>query len=65
MMKKDIELGLRYFDRICVNIMYENTTNMHPDRDVINTFMENIYPLYKDNARVDILLNNTDFGVGD
>ena len=32
--------------------------------EVIRIFMENLYPLYRDNPRVDILLNNTDFGVG-
>ena len=30
----------------------------------VETFVKEIYPLYKDDDRVDILLNNTDFGVG-
>lgn len=63
-MKRDIELGLDYFERVCVNIMVENTTDVLPDKGVIKTFIEKIYPLYKDNDRVDILLENTDFGVG-
>lgn len=63
-MKHDIKLGLIYFERICVNIMCCNTTTIRPDKDVINTFVEQIYPIYRDNDRVDILLNNTDFGVG-
>ena len=32
---------------------------------VIKEFMQKIYPVYKDNPRTDILINNTDFGVGD
>lgn len=64
-MQRDIELGLKYFERICVNIMCDNTTEVEPDRDVINEFMQKVYPIYKDNDRVDILINNTDFGVGD
>lgn len=64
-MEYDIETGLKYFERICVNIMCENETDVKPDRDVINQFMTYIYPKYKDNDRVDILINNTDFGVGD
>lgn len=64
-MQRDIELGLKYFERICVNIMCDNTTEVKPDRDVINEFMQKVYPIYKDNDRADILINNTDFGVGD
>lgn len=64
-MKRDLELGLRYFERICVNIMCENSTPVRPDPDVIRAFCENLLPLYRSDQRVDILLNNTDFGVGD
>ena len=60
----DIETGLKYFDRVCVNIMVENGMPIKPDKEVIATFMERVYPIYKDNNRLDILLNNTDFGVG-
>ena len=63
-MISDIETGLKYFSRICVNIMVENQMPIKPDKKVIEQFMEYVYPLYKDNDRVDILLNNTDFGVG-
>ena len=63
-MKKDVETGLRYFERVCINIMVENTTDVKPDQAVIAAFLKEIYPLYQENDRVDILLNNTDFGVG-
>lgn len=63
-MKKDIEIGLRHFERICINIMKENTTDVLPDENVIGIFMERIYPEITDNQRIDILLDNTDFGVG-
>lgn len=65
MMKRDIELGLECFERICINIMCENTTSVKPDKAVINEFMTKLYPIYKDNERIDILINNTDFGVGE
>ncbi|MDE6201100.1 MAG: radical SAM protein [Clostridiales bacterium] len=64
-MLRDIELGLNNFDRICINIMCDNSTAVKPDRAVIALFRDCIYPIYKDNPRVDILLNNTDFGVGE
>ncbi|MBR5487523.1 MAG: radical SAM protein [Phascolarctobacterium sp.] len=63
-MLKDIALGLQHFERVCVNIMVANTKPILPDQQVIETFVKEIYPLYKDDERVDILLNNTDFGVG-
>lgn len=63
-MLKDIALGLEHFERICINIMVENKTKIKPDPNTIENFIKYIYPTYKDNDRVDILLNNTDFGVG-
>lgn len=64
-MKKDIETGLLYFERICVNLMCPNSTSVVPDKKVIEAFMNELYPKYRDNERIDILINNTDFGVGD
>lgn len=64
-MQNDIELGLKYFERLCVNIMCDNSTDIKPDKSVIREFTEKLYPLYKDDSRIDILINNTDFGVGD
>lgn len=64
-MARDMELGLAHFRRLCVNIMCENSTNIQPDRAVIGAFLRELYPRYKDDPRVDILLCNTDFGVGD
>lgn len=63
-MKKDLEIGLRYFNRVCVNLMTENSTAVKPCRPVIHTFMHEIYPKYQDHPSVDILIENTDFGVG-
>lgn len=64
-MKNDIETGLLYFERICVNLMCPNSTSVTPDKKVLEAFMNELYPKYRDNERIDILINNTDFGVGD
>ncbi len=64
-MHYDIETALAHFERVCVNIMVENSAQLQPDKQVRNAFKEHLYPLYKDNPRIDILLNNTDFGVGE
>ena len=41
-MTEDIETGLKLFERICINIMVENSTEIHPDNNVIEMFMKNI-----------------------
>lgn len=63
-MKNDVKIGLKYFERVCINIMNHNSTKVVPDVQVIKGFIEKIYPMYKDDMRVDILMENTDFGVG-
>lgn len=63
-MRYDVETGLANFNRVCINIMVKNTTKIKPSPAVIEIFSRKIYPLYQDNERVDILFENTDFGVG-
>ena len=63
-MRFDIETGLKYFERVCVNIMVENGTRIKPSPEVTDIFRNKIYADYIDNDRVDILMENTDFGVG-
>lgn len=63
-MISDIQTGLKYFERVCVNIMTPNTTKVQPDFDVISVFQNKVAKNYINNSRVDILFENTDFGVG-
>lgn len=63
-MEYDIRTGLTYFERVCVNLMVENTTSIKPDPEVLAAFMEQLYPRYREDPRIDILISNTDFGVG-
>lgn len=60
----DISTGLRYFGRVCINIMQDNSSPIRSDPAVIRQFVENIYPIYREDPRIDILLENTAFGVG-
>ena len=64
MLKTDIELGLKYFERICINIMTPNSMPVKPDAKLTHQLAKEVYPQYINNDRVDILMNNTDFGVG-
>lgn len=63
-MERDIRIGLAYFERVCVNIMTKNSCQIQPDPGVIQIFLKELYPKYKNDPRVDLLLQNTDFGVG-
>lgn len=64
-MGNDLEIALKYFNRVCINIMIENGTEVKPDTEVIELFKKKIYPYCIHNPRVDVLLSNTDFGVGE
>lgn len=63
-MLRDIEIGLTHFDRVCVNLMNPNQSAISPDPDAVRIFLNEVLPVYQDNDRVDLLINNTDFGVG-
>lgn len=63
-MQADLDTGLAHFERVCVNLMTPNSTNVQPDQDVLALFMDKFYARCRDDARIDILLENTDFGVG-
>lgn len=62
--KDDIKIGIENFDRVCVNLYKEMDDIMPADEDLKRKFMQEVYPLYKDFENVDILVENTDFGVG-
>ena len=63
-MRRDLAMALGHFERVCVNVMTENTAALRPDPAVIGLFINKIYPEIQGDQRVDILLENTDFGVG-
>ena len=63
--KKDIEIGLENFERICVNLYKEMPDIMPQDENLKKRFLNELYPIYKENNKIDILIENTDFGVGD
>ncbi|SFD14053.1 radical SAM protein [Clostridium uliginosum] len=64
MIKRDIDIVLNHFDYGTVNIFTENTTEIKRDEELISWF-EREYQFLKDVQKVEILFENTDFGVGD
>ncbi|MDO5293432.1 MAG: radical SAM protein [bacterium] len=64
MIRKDIELALRHFERATVNVYVNNTTDIKRDEELVEWFCKEFAAL-DENPKVEVLYNNTDFGVGD
>lgn len=60
---KDIEYLLKYFKKGCINVWNDNSTRFKRDNDLVKWFLDKYSYLEKLDS-VEILLNNTDFGVG-
>jgi len=61
----DIETALKHFEYMSVNLFCPNNTAVEPDSELIKWFEDEVYPRYKDHPSIEILLQNTDLGVGD
>ena len=61
---RDIELGQQYFEYFSINLFCNNHTSIQRDEDLAQWFETEIYPTIKDNPQIEVLLNNTDLGVG-
>ncbi len=64
MIDRDMEIALKFFDRICINIFVENTTPVKRDEAIVDYF-RNHYSHLESLENVEVLWHNTDFGVGD
>lgn len=63
MIEKDIEYLLKYFKRGCINLFIENSSQFKRDEELVKWFYET-YSYLEKNENIEILWNNTDFGVG-
>lgn len=61
---KDIEIANNLFEYFSLNVFTENTTSQKPNTSVINAFISKIYPSLELNPKADILIKNTDWGIG-
>ncbi|MGL5767020.1 MAG: radical SAM protein [Sarcina sp.] len=64
MIKRDIEIVENYFPRATVNIWTENSTKFKRDEELIKWF-EKEYSYLRGDERIEVLFENTDFGVGE
>lgn len=60
----DIAIAKHYFEYFSVNLFCNNHTDLKRDEALAEWFVKEVYPLIKDDERIEILLDNTDLGVG-
>lgn len=60
----DIRLAQKHFEYFSVNAFVENSTPHKRDEELINWFIKEIMPSICDLDGIEILINNTDLGVG-
>lgn len=63
MIREDIDILLSQFEHGCVNVYMNNTTNIKADFTLIEWFQKE-YRFLNENPSIEVLWNNTDFGVG-
>ena len=61
---QDIAWAEQYFEYASVNVFCENTTPVKRDHHLAQWFIRELYPQLKRSNKIEILINNTDLGVG-
>ena len=61
---RDIALAEQYFEYASVNVFCENSTSLKRDNALAKWFVEEVYPNLKDSSKIEVLVENTDLGVG-
>ena len=60
----DIETASRYFEYFSVNLFCDNGTPVRRSEELVSWFKDTVYPTLKDIPAIEVLLENTDLGVG-
>lgn len=63
--KNDMEIIKNHFDHATVNVFVDNSSKIKRDEDLVKWFSKNYYDELEKNEKIEVLMNNTDFGVGD
>jgi hypothetical protein len=61
---RDIALAEHYFEYASVNVFCHNTTPVKRDNALAEWFMEEVYPKLRESDKIEVLVENTDLGVG-
>ena len=62
--ESDIAIAKQYFEYFSINLFCNNHTTVKRDEALAAWFEKEVYPHIKDDERIEVLLNNTDLGVG-
>ena len=61
---KDIDIAKKHFEYFSVNVFCNNTTFVQQDAELASWFAREVYPRIKDEEGIEVLMENTDLGVG-
>ncbi len=61
---RDIALAEEHFEYFSVNLFCNNSTSVRRDPELAEWLTRDIFPLLKDNKKAEVLVENTDLGVG-
>lgn len=61
----DITVAMQHFEYFSVNMFCNNSTTVKRDEELAKWFIKEVYPTIKENERIEVLIDNTDLGVGD
>ena len=60
----DIETARRHFEYFSVNVFCNNGTPVKRSEELVEWFRNNICPMIEDDPAIEVLIENTDLGVG-
>ena len=61
----DIATAKQHFEYFSINLFCNNSTPVKRDEELVKWFIKEVYPQIKDDNRIEILIDNTDLGVGE
>ncbi|EQK38049.1 radical SAM superfamily protein [Paraclostridium bifermentans] len=64
MIDKDMDIVLNNFEHATINVFINNTSSIKRDEELVTWFKEK-YKFLDENEKIEVLYNNTDFGVGE
>lgn len=64
LIRRDMEIVLNNFKYATINVFIENTTEVKRDEEIVKWFAEE-FKYLENHETIEVLFNNTDFGVGD
>ena len=60
----DINLARQHFEYFSVNVFCNNSTSVRQDKALAQWFANEVCPQIKEDPKIEVLMENTDLGVG-